>query len=297
VIHVYIASSLAVGFALCPSLSNAQSATRDSTAHNSSTLLASLSAAYAVNKTQQGNSFNNITVNGSFFFQHDLQRDSTWRHQHRVVADLSYIKFVDSIWVKGIDRLQANFLWSRNTRKWTQSWSVVFATQWLPDIKYSYDPDRQKMVSRNVGGICVPGSLELGYGATWYPWPGSSLQFAFATAKLLSAPKATLLDPTKEHLVQTTSTVFDIYYGASLLVNIKHTLSDRVDWINTSRFFANGADRDHVALDFTNRIAVKLFKYVQLRFDTRLGYDPLVSYNMKFSQEVTLGLYYEHHKS
>lgn len=43
-------------------------------------------------------------------------------------------------------------------------------------------------------------------------------------------------------------------------------------------------------------VIVKLWKYLQLRLDTRLAYNPLFTYDMQFRQEVLLGFFYEHRK-
>ena len=77
---------------------------------------------------------------------------------------------------------------------------------------------------------------------------------------------------------------------------INKTFGERVRWINNTRLFGNGIDRDHVSFDLTNMIVVKLWKYIQLRADTRLNYNPMLSYNMQFRQEVLVGFFYERNK-
>lgn len=260
-----------------------------------STLTTTLSASYTTSRNWQGTDFQNYALSSGLFWQDDLQ-SAKRRHQYKVIADLSYLKFIDSTWVKGADRLQTNFLWSRTERKWTHSYAVVFYTQFLPAERQAFNTETGRSERERIGGFCSPGGLELSYGATWYPWPRSSIQFSFATAKITSAPKATLQNTELEHFAETGNTVFDMHYGGSLLVNIDHPLTDRINWINTSRFFCNGLDRDHVNFEVINRVAIKLWKCLQLRFDTRLGYDPQVNYDLKFSQEIMLGVFYERRK-
>lgn len=252
-----------------------------------------LSTSYSTSQNFQPRDFQNYALNASLFLQDDL-KGAERRHQHKLVADLGYLKFIDSIWVKGIDRLQLNLLWSRTQRKWTQSYSAVLVTQFLPTYSYTYDYEEQRTETRKVGGFFSPGTLELGYGATWFPWATSSIQFAFATAKVNAMPKATLQFPDRPHFAETENTVFDMQYGGSILVNINQRITDRILWINSSKAFCNAFDRDHVSFDFGNKLHVKLFWYVELRFDTRLGYDPLVNYDLRFAQEVLLGIFYEY---
>jgi hypothetical protein len=268
----------------------------DTSTRKSAIINASIAASYTTSRNWQPTDFQNYAIAGSLFIQDDLERTNR-RHQHKLLADLSYLKFVDSIWVKGADRLQLNLLWSRNEKNWTHSYSVLFYTQFLPTETSVHDPVSETNQRAHIGGPLVPAGLELSYGATWYPWPASSIQFSFATAKLSSTPKATLQNTNVQHLAEAGNTVLDMQYGASMLVNINHPLTDRIDWMNTSRFFANGLDRDRVNFEVRNRVIIKLWKCLQLRFDTRVGYDPLVNYDLRFSQEIMLGVFYERRRS
>lgn len=67
-------------------------------------------------------------------------------------------------------------------------------------------------------------------------------------------------------------------------------------WVNNSRFFGNGLDQDHVNFQFSNMVIVKLWKYLQLRLDTRLAYNPMLNYKMQFRQEALIGFFYERNK-
>jgi len=265
----------------------------DSTgSYHVSQLLGSIAASYSTSKNYTGTDFQNLAFSSSFFWQHDGQRE-TLLHSHKLLADLSYLKFIDSTWAKGIDRVQANFLWSRSAKKWTHSYSAMLATQFLPNEQLVYDEQTERTHTERFGGPLSPGILELSYGATWVPWPLSTVQFSFATVRLLSNPKAALQSPAHKHLAESANTVFDMQYGGSLLISINHPLNDRVLWMNNSRVFCNAFDRDHIAFELMNRFGIKLWKYLQLRLDTRMGYDPLVNYKLKFSQEVMLGIFYE----
>lgn len=167
------------------------------------------------------------------------------------------------------------------------------STQFLPNEELAYDPGTESMRQVRYGGPLVPGTLELNYGATWCPWPMSSVQFGFATAKVIATPRYALQDTTAEHTISAPNMVLDMEYGASVVANINHPLNDRLEWINSSRAFCNAFDRDHISFEVVNRLAIKLWKYVELRLDTHVGYDPLLSYKVGFSQEVLLGFFYQ----
>lgn len=255
-------------------------------------LMTSLSGSYTTSRDFQGHEFRNLAFAASGFYQDDLT-GPTRKHSHKFLADVSLLKFIDSCWTKGNDRIQANFLWSTSDRKWTHSYSVVFATQFLPNERARYDPESGTTSVERYGGFLSPANLELSYGATWCPWSFSTIQFGFASARVIVAPKASLQPPDREHFAQSDKTVYDLQYGGSLVVAINHPLTDRIDWFNSSRLFCNAFDRDHVSMDFMNRFCIKLWKYLQLRFESRMAYDPMISYNIKFSQEILLGVFFE----
>lgn len=281
-----------IGQLACSAQMTKDTTTALSTTFRTINLKSSLSASYSTSRNWQTADFQNYALSGSFFLQ-DVGVHTDRRYQHQVLADLSYLKFVDSTWVKGTDRFLLSMLWSRSAKKWTHSYSVVFSTQFLPNEELAYDPGTESMRQVRYGGPLVPGTLELNYGAIWCPWPMSSVQFGFATAKVIATPRYALQDTTAEHTISAPNMVLDMEYGASVVANINHPLNDRLEWINSSRAFCNAFDRDHISFEVVNRLAIKLWKYVELRLDTHVGYDPLLSYKVGFSQEVLLGFFYQ----
>ena len=87
--------------------------------------------------------------------------------------------------------------------------------------------------------------------------------------------------------------MFAVQYGASVIANINKKVSKRVDWINSTRFSMNGLSVDQMNLSMRKRVIVKVWKFLQLRCDTRLTYDPRRSYDLGFSQEILFGIFYE----
>lgn len=251
----------------------------------------SMAASYATSHNWQAQDFQNYALSGSVFVQ-DLGSSSTRRHQHQLLADLSYLKFIHSTWSKGTDRLLVSLLWSRSMKKWSHGYSALLSTQFLPHEELAADPTSVRMRVNRYGGLLLPGVLEFGYGATWFPWSTSSIQFSFASIKFTSSPIRGLEVAPEEHLVITRNAAVDMEYGASIVASINQPIGDRLQWINTSRIFCNAFDRDHVSFEFMNRVTIDLLKFVQLRLDTRLGYNPVMSYDLAFSQEVLLGFFY-----
>lgn len=94
-------------------------------------------------------------------------------------------------------------------------------------------------------------------------------------------------------LAESERNMFAVQYGASVIANINKKVSKRVDWINSTRFSMNGLSADQMNLSMRKRVIVKVWKFLQLRCDTRLTYDPRRSYDLGFSQEILFGIFYE----
>lgn len=259
-------------------------------------LYGSLSTSYTASRNWGGQDLRNYAFTGNLLYRHTLF--STERsHAHQVAADMGYLKFVDSTWTKHLDRLQVNLLWNSTGRKLNHSYTIVLATQFLPSSILEYDPAEDRMKERPVGGFMNPFSLEAGYGAVWSFWQGSNINFAFATLRFAGSPKATTAPTfTDASTMEGKRAYYFLNYGFSITAAIKQPIGKHVEWINSTRFFGNGLDRDHVNLDVQNMVVVKLWKYLQLRMDTRLAYNPLLNYDLQFRQEVLLGFFFERNR-
>ena len=259
-------------------------------------LYGSCSASYAASDNWGGQSMKNYAFVGNVLYRHNVFEGNR-SHAHQVMADLGYLKFVDSIWVKNIDRVQTNFLWSSMGRRLNRSYMIAFGTQFLPNKMPLYNVVTGTVDNASVGGFLNPFTLEAGYGAVFTFWNTSNINFAFATLKLNSSPKATTPVPFAEsNTIEGSNAYYFLSYGFSVAAAINKPFGQHVQWINNTRVFGNGVDRDHVNLDFSNMVIVKLWKYLQLRMDTRLAYNPMLNYKMQFRQEVLVGLFYERNR-
>lgn len=96
-----------------------------------SSLYGSLSTSYASSSNWNGQDLRNFALVGNVLYSHNLFAP-TQSHSHQLMADLGYLKFVDSTWEKSIDNLQVNLLWNNTGRKFNSSYTVAFSTQFLP---------------------------------------------------------------------------------------------------------------------------------------------------------------------
>lgn len=259
----------------------------------SSSFYGSLSASYAASQNWGGRDLKNYAFMGNLLYRHSLFA-GTRSHMHQLMADVGYLKFVDSVWVKNIDRLQTNFLWSSTGKRFNRSYTIAFGTQFLPYTFAAYDVEQNKLVERSVGGFLNPFTLDAGYGAVFTFWNTSNLNFAFATLRLNGSPKElTPVTFAESNTLESRNAYYFLTYGFSVSAAINKSFGQHVQWVNNTRFFGNGLDRDHVNVDFSNMVIIKLWKYLQLRMDTRVAYNPLLNYNIQFRQEVLIGFFYE----
>jgi hypothetical protein len=255
-----------------------------------------LSASYATSTNWGGQDLRNYSSASNLLYRHNLFSDG-YSHAHLVAADLGYLKFVDSTWVKHMDRLQVNLLWYSGSRKLNHSYSLVLATQFLPNTVLEYNLETLLNEERSVGGFMNPFTLDGSYGAVWSFWQGSNINFAFATLRFSAAPKSSIGPAfTDASMIEGLNAYYFVNYGFSFTTAIKKPIGKHLEWINNSRFFVNGVNRNNVNFDFNNMVVVKLWKYIQLRIDTRFAYNPMLNYDLQFRQEVLLGFFYERKK-
>jgi hypothetical protein len=65
---------------------------------------------------------------------------------------------------------------------------------------------------------------------------------------------------------------------------------------NNTRFFVNALNNTGIHFECSNRIVLHFLKYLQLRLDTRLNYNPDQSTHLQYRQEVVLGVFYQQRK-
>lgn len=262
----------------------------------STSLYTSLSTSYSTSSNWQGLDLRNFSFVGNVQYRHGAIGAGK-SHAHQLLADLGYLNFVDSIWVKSVDRLQLNFLWGSEAPRMRHSYTILLNTQFLPKSTWRYDPELGCSVERPVGGILRPFSLEAGYGAVFSFWGASTVNFAFATLKLSGYPTEMIAPQFREATLISAPTMnYYASYGLGIVTAINKPFGKHVQWLNNSRAFCNGFDKDHVSFELTNMLIVKLWKYIQFRFDTRLAYNPLLNYNLQFRQEALVGFFYERSK-
>jgi hypothetical protein len=250
-----------------------------------------ISAAYSMQKNWNENQTSFITLQTGWLV--DYRKDKEGSHTfHHLNTEVSYIYYPDSIWKTNTDYLKLNLQWNKKkTSKWESNTSLFFATRYLN--KYS---------TRNSNhywqeGFLNPMELAFSYGWKRGLFKRSSLCISFSTLRLLVTPASRLSTKNETTLKLKNNTSITGQYGfqAQSFIN-EMFCNERVHWINDSRIYINQLSEKGVLFDMHNILAIRIYKYLEIRVDSKLQYDYQLSNRLRFKQEALLGFYYSNSK-
>jgi hypothetical protein len=252
-----------------------------------------LSGSYVTERDWTGQAQNYIILKGLAEARFRKKLQSGWQHEHYVHTQLGYTAITDSIWMKSADILKIHLRWmEENKRKVIHTYSLRFQTQWLSTWRIN-ENSRQWMA-----GFMNPSGLELGYSFSWYFLENSSLMLTPATLQLSVMPR-TILSPAAVEDPSIRLPHANMYsrYGFSGTLNIEESFYNNVLVLShQSHLFCNAISAQKIQFDVSNRVSVRFLKYLQLRLDTSILYQPDQTSKLQYRQEVLLGIFYEKRK-
>lgn len=215
-------------------------------------------------------------------------------HDYWFFGQIGYTALQDSVWIKSSDVLKAQMRWiSGKGSELKQTGSVLFQTQCLNS--YRNTEGRAKW----NGGFMNPFKLELSYGFSKSFLNNSSFQITpagllFQTAPNLHASTSIFND---DPLIKGHNTELFVRYGCSAMLLMDEQFYNGVLTLrHQSRFFFNAISSRNLQLELNNRLCIRFLKYMQLRIETMLVYDPEQSLRLQYRQDILLGVFYEHRK-
>jgi hypothetical protein len=249
-------------------------------------ILGDLSGAFTHNSNWRNQSFSSINISSKIEVLYKYT-DEFWYKNHRLLLDFSVDKFVDSIWHKRTDEISAEWLWQHKDKHIETSYMLNVRSQLFPTYNY-FVGEKEK-----TANFLTPLSIEFGYGKNWVFWGLSNLNISFATLKFINKPNCQNDFDVENQLFKLKNSKLDLQYGFSCQLNIDKQLNTYTLWRNASRFFLNGADKEHFTMDVVNSIQFEIIKNIKLSVNTSLEYDHNVSDKLQFSQMVLIGFLYE----
>lgn len=149
-----------------------------------------------------------------------------------------------------------------------------------------------------TGGFMNPINLDATYDFSHSFGKNSRLILSPATISVNASPCHQEDTDVTDALMKTQHSYIRSRYGCSLHLSIYESIrEDNILIDNRSSFILNSISLSGITLSIQNRIAIKLLRYLQLRLDTGIQYDPLLSYKMQFRQEILLGMLFQKERS
>lgn len=256
----------------------------------------SVASSFTNSQNWKGSTFNSLSVALNIDFNRMTETKNS-NILFVVKTELGFTKFIDSLWNKHADKLNCNFVWKHKKRKIDHSCEASLTTQLLNSYLYTYDPLVKQTKSEWSGSLLNPATLDVGYGFAYSFWKNSMLNFSFATVRLKTEPiikSLTLKDNKAIGRINRGQVFFD--YGISAQALTDKDFTDNFSFHSTARFYMKGFNRESVEMDVSNKLNYKVWKWVQLRADIKMIYDPLISYKMQYRNELLFGVFYESEK-
>jgi hypothetical protein len=250
----------------------------------------STSAAITGQQNWYGNSEGAISLNAGLDLRYKRKND-IYFSDHRFRGEIGYLKPQEDQWRKNNDLLRLSLQWFKVVNPgWKQGFSARLNTQWLSTWKITGDNNQKKW----TGGFMNPFSLDCSYDFIRPIFKNSRLMLSLATLSLSAIPRKNSRLQPEDILAETQHAHIRSRYGCSLQLFIDESFRDNTILLDhQSSIIANELSRDGIHIDLQNRVCIKLFRYLQLRLDTRIIYEPQFSYKMQYRQEVLLGIFYE----
>ncbi len=252
-----------------------------------------LSTSFLNTSNWKGSSFTSFstTVNSDFYLATTTKSANS---VFTIKSDLGFTKFIDSIWSKHADKLYAQLIWKKKNKKIDQSYASSITAQLLNSYLYQYDAI-QKTTSKTLNGSFFnPAILDAGYGIGISFWNNSIFNLSVASAQVRIEPTSNTSEINsglKLGAVNHGLILFD--YGCSVQLLVLKSWKDRIEINSSNKFFLEGFELSHLHVDMTHKINYAIWKWLQLRADIRLVYDPTTSMKMQYRNELMLGVFYE----
>jgi len=250
-----------------------------------------LSAAYNMQKNWNDNQVSFVTFQTGWLV--DYHKDNEQSHTfHHLNTEVSYIYYPDSIWKTNTDYLKLNLQWNKKkNNKWESNTAVYFATRYLN--KYNNNIASKYWQE----GFLNPMELSFSYGWKRTVLKRSMINISFSSMRVIVTPasRINLKNEATVQLKNNTSITGQYGFQAQSFINETY-YNERLLWINDSRIYINQLSEKGFLLDVHNILAIKIYKYLEVRIDSKLQYDYQISNKLRFKQEALLGIYYSNKK-
>lgn len=256
-------------------------------------LVAGVNSTFVNSSNWKGSTVNtfSVSVDADYLFNKISEKSTTL---FSTKTEIGYTKFIDSIWNKHADKLNSQLIWKQKKKRLDSSFSAALTAQLLNSYLYDYDPTTNKNRKQRTGGFFNPASFETGFGFGITFWNTSIFNLSLASARILIDPNNEKTAASgKKYIGAVDKGVVLFDYGCSMQILALKELYKKVEINSSSKFFVNGFDKYRVQLDMVHKFNYSIWKWLQVRADIKIVYDPLFSTKLQYRNELLFGVFYD----
>lgn len=251
-----------------------------------------VSAAYYYTNRTEGKTSSYFSFKEDYNFKFDFTfLDFEWTC--KIHSELSYLYFLDSIWMKNRDMLLLTILGVNGTNKNVEhSYGLMISTPLLNEYNRTLRNSDGLAIFRS-GGFLNPAVFQMSYGLLWKIDKRNSLNIAFATIRIDATPR---FEKDEKGLSKLNGSNLQFRYGFSTDLLFSVDFNSKLKLNHESHFFANGFDRNSLSLVICNRIDYAIYNGIVVRLDSRFTYEPIIYKCLQKYVEMELCIPFKLHK-
>lgn len=203
-------------------------------------------------------------------------------------ADLSYVKYIDSIWIKSNDAFLLNYSIlkiSNKKSKTTFNLNVrsSIADEWL----YKKSGNNYLKTWRN--GPMTPGCIILSYGKNINIRKKSNLLLGIGGLEIKTFNTG---QPSNDSaFIKWGNVGIDLSYGLNLGITINEQFSKFIALENRSVFFLKKPEKPEWNMDLQSRLWISIYKSLRLKIENKIYFESKDPSSLKTRNEFLLGVF------
>jgi hypothetical protein len=205
-----------------------------------------------------------------------------------IFAELSYIKFIDSIWVKNNDRFFFSNIFQLDHGKIRQTISINFTSQitdtWIESETGS--PNQRLWKS----GPLIPATIVTGYGFIYKPMPYNYINISFPSYKIGTLPADGYYDDDLKIVKRSEKYVMYHQYGLQFQMCVSQKISSGIFFESSSNIFIEQRLFKNIYFDVRNTLSIYPLKNFKLRIENKIVYDKMVSEAFQWKYDFLFGV-------
>jgi hypothetical protein len=206
-------------------------------------------------------------------------------------SDISYQKFIDSVWIKNNDSFFLSSIWTKNFSKdFLESFLLNFKSQFTNTWEYpEFTSDKPKWKS----GPMLPFTFISGFGFNGRINQNSYINFSLISLKMVSIPKTETTIINSKTLYETGKVIINYEQGINLQSNYSANIFKNITVETKSSCFLNGTQPKDIKFDMQNLISLKLYSFLKIRFANYLSFDTNITSKIQTKYELLFGCYFD----